>query len=220
MTFASGSKNGQVTYECELGHTCAGDGFGRACINRCTTLARMPTGLSKPLASFLLLLALSSTPAWAGGKLSAVVNGKSHHFNSSYDWNEDNYGFGIEHQFEQKSAWRTIAMANGFRDSTDNMSYMAGAGLHRRLYETHKLAGFYVYAGLNAFIMTRDDVNDSKPFPGILPSISVGNDKVGFNLTYMPKKAVEAATNSMMVDPTLSGILFLQFKVRMDQLLP
>ena len=166
-----------------------------------------------------LLLVLSASPALAG-TLSAVVNGKSHHFNSTYDWNEDNYGFGIEHQFEQKSAWRTIAMANGFRDSTDNMSYMAGAGLHRRLYETHKLAGFYVYAGLNAFIMTRDDVNGSKPFPGILPSISIGNDKVGFNLTYMPKKAVEATTNSMMVDPTLSGILFLQFKVSMDQLLP
>ena len=166
-----------------------------------------------------LLLVLSASPALAG-TLSAVVNGKSHHFNSTYDWNEDNYGFGIEHQFEQKSAWRTIAMANGFRDSTDNMSYMAGAGLHRRLYETHKLAGFYVYAGLNAFIMTRDDVNGSKPFPGILPSISIGNDKIGFNLTYMPKKAVEEATNSMMVDPTLSGILFLQFKVSMDQLLP
>jgi hypothetical protein len=166
-----------------------------------------------------LLLVLSASPALAG-TLSAVVNGKSHHFNSTYDWNEDNYGFGIEHQFEQKSAWRTIAMANGFRDSTDNMSYMAGAGIHRRLYETHKLAGFYVYAGLNAFIMTRDDVNGSKPFPGILPSISIGNDKIGFNLTYMPKKAVEEATNSMMVDPTLSGILFLQFKVSMDQLLP
>ena len=166
-----------------------------------------------------LLLVLSASPVLAG-TLSAVVNGKSHHFNSTYDWNEDNYGFGVEHQFEQKSAWRTIAMANGFRDSTDNMSYMAGAGLHRRLYETHKLAGFYVYAGLNAFIMTRDDVNGSKPFPGILPSISIGNDKVGFNLTYMPKKAVEEATNSMMVDPTLSGILFLQFKVSMDQLLP
>jgi len=126
----------------------------------------------------------------------------------------------VEHEFTQTSAWKTIAMANGFRDSTNNISYMAGAGLHRRLYETHKLAGFNVYAGLNAFLMTRDDVNGSKPFPGILPSISIGNDKVGFNLTYMPKKAVEEATDSMMIDPTLSGILFLQFKVSMDQLLP
>ena len=171
------------------------------------------------VSALFLILSLTCTPASAG-TLSAVVSGKSYHFNSTYDWNENNYGFGLEHQFEQKSAWRTIAMANGFRDSTDNMSYMAGAGLHRRLFETNKLDGFYVYAGLNAFIMTRDDVDNSKPFPGILPSISVGNDKVGFNLTYMPKKAVEEATSSRMVDPTLSGILFLQFKVSMDQLLP
>jgi hypothetical protein len=111
-------------------------------------------------------------------------------------------------------------MANGFRDSTDSMSYMAGAGLHRRVYETDKLDGFYIYAGLNAFVMTRDDVDGSKPFPGILPSISIGNDKVGFNLTYMPKQAIEETTNSFVDDPTLSGILFLQFKVSMDQLLP
>jgi hypothetical protein len=168
----------------------------------------------------LLLLGLSmSTPVWAGG-VSAVVNGKSYHFNSSHDWNENNTGLGVEYEFEQKSAWKKVAMANGFRDSTNNMSYMAGAGLHRRVYETDSLSGFYIYAGLNAFVMTRQDVNGSRPFPGVLPSISIGNDKVGFNLTYMPKKAVEESTNTTMMDPTLSGILFLQFKVSMDQLLP
>ncbi len=35
-----------------------------------------------------------------------------------------------------------------------------------------------------------------------------------------PKKAIEESTNSTVVDPTLSGILFLQFKVSMDQILP
>lgn len=165
------------------------------------------------------ILALSSSPAFAG-EFSAVVNGKSYHFNSSYQWNENNYGFGVEYEFTQKSAWRNLAMANSFRDSTNNMSYMAGVGLHRRVFETDKLAGFYIYAGLNAFLMTRDDVNSNKPFPGILPSVSIGNDRVGLNLTYMPSWAVEETTHSSMVDPTLSGILFLQVKVSMDQLLP
>ena len=178
----------------------------------------MKKGFSIPLALMALLLALSPSPTWAG-KSHAIVNGKSYHFNSSYDWNEDNYGFGLEHEFEQTSPWKKVVMANGFRDSTDNMSYMAGAGLHRRIYETHKLAGFYVYAGLNAFVMTRDDTGGD-PFPGILPSISVGNDKFGMNLTYLPRQAVEATTNSTVVDPTLSGILFLQFKVSLDQLTP
>ncbi|RZV34200.1 MAG: hypothetical protein EX272_13240 [Chromatiales bacterium] len=179
----------------------------------------MKKGLSVHLVAVATLLLLLSSSAFAG-KFNAVVNGKSYHLNSSYQWNENNYGFGVEHEFTQKSAWRKIAMANGFRDSTDNMSYMAGAGLHRRIYETDELAGFYIYAGLNAFVMTREDVNGNKPFPGILPSISIGNDKVGLNLTYLPKKAVEKTTGSGMVDPTLSGILFLQFKVSMDQLLP
>ena len=179
----------------------------------------MKKGLAIPSVILALLFVLPQS-AFSAGTFNAVVNGKSHHFNSSYDWNEDNTGLGLEYEFAQKSAWKRVAMANGFRDSTNNMSYMAGAGLHRRIYETEKLAGFYVYAGINAFLMTRDDVNGSRPFPGVLPSISIGNDKIGFNLTYLPRKAVEESTNSTMVDPTLSGILFLQFKVSMDQLLP
>ena len=97
---------------------------------------------------------------------------------------------------------------------------MAGAGLHRRLYETERLSGFYISAGLTAFVMTRDDVDGSRPFPGILPSVSIGNEKVGFNLTYLPRQAVEATTNSTIVDPTISGILFVQFKISLDQFLP
>lgn len=177
----------------------------------------MKNGFSIPLATMAMLLALSSS-AWAGTS-HAIVNGKSYHFNSSYAWNENNYGFGLEHEFEQKSAWKKVVMANGFRDSTDNMSWMAGAGIHHRIYETDKLAGFYIYAGLNAFLMTREDMGGN-PFPGVLPSLSIGNNKVGMNLTYLPRKAVEKATNSHVVDPTLSGILFLQFKVNLEQLLP
>ena len=111
-------------------------------------------------------------------------------------------------------------MANGFRDSNDEMSYMAGAGLHRRLFESERLAGLYFDVGLNAFLMTRKDVNDNRPFPGILPSLTVGNRHMGFNLTYLPKKAVQDVLKANMTDPTISGILFLQFKISIDRLLP
>ncbi|MDJ0749475.1 MAG: hypothetical protein QNJ11_08315 [Woeseiaceae bacterium] len=179
----------------------------------------MKKGLSIPLAIVALLLVFSPPLALAGS-INAVLNGKSYHINSSHDWNEDNIGLGIEYEFEQKGAWKKIAMANGFRDSADAMSYMAGAGLQRRLFETDKLGQFYIYAGLSAFVMTREDVNNGNPFPGILPSISVGNSKFGANLTYMPSKAVEEFTSSQFVDPTVDGIVFLQFKVSLDQLLP
>jgi hypothetical protein len=179
----------------------------------------MKLRIVKRLCVAAILAALSMSPAMAGN-FSAIVNGKSYHFNSTYDWNENNFGLGIEHEFDSRSAWRTTVMANAFRDSTDTMSYMAGGGLHRRLFETDRFSGFYVYAGLNAFVMTREDVNGSKPFPGILPSVSIGNEKVGFNLTYLPRQAVETTTRANIVDPTISGILFVQFKVSLDQLLP
>ena len=62
-------------------------------------------------------------------------------------------------------------MANGFQDSNEDMSYMVGGGLHRNLFATDRLRGFYVDAGLNAFVMTREDVEDGSPFPGILPTL-------------------------------------------------
>ncbi len=170
---------------------------------------------------FCLVLALLTTsPTAFAGETSLVINGRSVHMGSNYDWNENNRGIGLEYQFRQKSAWRRIAMANGFRDSTDSMSYMAGFGLHRRIYETERLDGFYVYAGLNAFLMTRQDVNGNRPFPGILPSVSVGNRNAGVNLTYLPRQAVEEATSVSMVDPGISGILFLQFKINTVHLFP
>lgn len=167
--------------------------------------------------AMLMVLAAGETQA---GESHLVVNGRSYHIGSSYDWNENNLGLGYEYQFTQKSPWRKIVMANAFRDSTDVMSYMAGFGLHRRFYETDKLGGFYIYGGVNAFLMTRDDVNNSEPFPGILPSLSIGNRTVGMNLTYLPRKAVEETTNSTVLDPTISGIVFLQFKLNMSELLP
>ncbi len=167
-----------------------------------------------------LVLTLSGGSLANAGESHLVLNGRSFHIDSTYNWNENNLGLGLEYQFEQKSAWRRIAMANGFRDSTDVMSYMAGYGLHRRLYETEQFGGFYVYAGLNAFVMTRDDVNSGEPFPGILPSLSVGNRSFGVNLTYLPRQAVQETTNSHVVDPTISGIVFMQFKVNMNQILP
>ena len=179
----------------------------------------MKKGFSIPATLAVFVLLLSATPVWAGS-INAVLNGKSYHFDSSYDWNENNTGLGLEYEFAQQSPWKKVLMANGFRDSNSNMSYMAGAGLHRRLYKTDKLDGFYIYAGLNAFVMTREDANGGKPFPGVLPSLSIGNGKMGFNLTYLPKQAVEETTNATVADPTLSGILFLQFKVSLDQLTP
>ncbi len=153
------------------------------------------------------------------GELSTVINGKSIHLNAAEDWNEDNFGFGLEYQFATESRWKTIVMANGFRDSNEKMSYMAGGGLHRNLFATDYFQGLYLDAGVNAFLMTREDVNDNRPFPGALPSVTIGNRYMGFNLSYLPKTAVEKLYDAHMMDESLTGILFVQFKVNVGQLL-
>lgn len=168
--------------------------------------------------TLLILLALPLSPALAGD-LSTVFNGKSYHVGASQDWNEDNYGLGLEYTFERESRWKPRVMANGFRDSNEDMSYMLGGGLHRNLYATDRMNGFYFDAGIDAFVMTRTDVNDNKPFPGALPSLTVGNRYVGVNLTYLPKVAVEKMYNSKMVDESISGIVFLQFKINVSQIM-
>ena len=174
-------------------------------------------------AARLALLALLATGPFASacaGGFSAVLNGRSIHVDATENWNEDNVGLGLEYQFMSSSAWKKQLMVNGFRDSNDDMSYMAGAGLHRNLFATERLNGFYVDAGINAFVMTRTDVNDNRPFPGAVPSLSIGNRHLGFNLTYLPVKAVERMFDLKMIDDTVSGIFFVQFKVGISQLLP
>ncbi len=97
---------------------------------------------------------------------------------------------------------------------------MGGAGLHKRLLETHRFSGFYIDAGINVFIMTREDINENQPFPGVLPSVSFGNRYGGFNLTYLPMQAVQKLVNADVVDPNISSVLFVQFKISLSQLLP
>ena len=172
-------------------------------------------------ATKVTLLVTLVTVAWSAahaGEYSAIVNGRSFHIGASQDWNENNLGLGIEYEFTTETRWKKRLMANGFRDSDENMSYMVGAGLHRNLYQTERLRGFYVDAGLNAFLMTREDVNDNRPFPGVLPSLTVGNDYAGLNLTYLPRQAVEKLYDRKMSDDSVSGIVFLQLKINMSGL--
>lgn len=179
----------------------------------------MQKSIFKLIGLVVLLTALPVSSAMAG-KVSVVINGMSYHINSTYDWNEYNFGAGLEYEFVSDSKWKMIAMVNGFRDSNDKMSYMAGGGLHRQLIYTDRLSGFYVLAGINAFIMTREDVDNNRPFPGALPSLTIGNRNMGLNFTYLPKAAVQSMAGVTMVDPTVSGILFVQFKINIDRFLP
>jgi hypothetical protein len=162
--------------------------------------------LAATLASFCNNAAAQADSAW-----SVVLNGRSVHMNAGHEWNEDNWGLGIEREFSSTGPWVKVALANGFKDSLGNASYMAGGGLKRRFYV--RSDDFYVDLGGIAFLMTREGVNGDAPFPGLLPAATFGFKRVALNLTYLPESKVDRVTNSSMHDPSMEGVFFLQLKL-------
>jgi hypothetical protein len=158
------------------------------------------------LASFSPRAVAQTDSAW-----DIVVNGRAVHINAGEEWNEDNWGLGLERELGSKGPWVKVALANAFKDSMGEPSYMAGGGIKRRF--RMRSDGFYVDVGAVAFLMTRDGVNGDKPFPGVLPAATFGFKRVALNLTYMPESIVDRVTNSNFHDPSMEGVFFLQLKL-------
>jgi len=153
----------------------------------------------------------AAQPAAAQSDWGVVLNGRAVHVNAQKHWNEDNWGLGFEKEFNSGGRWVTGAVANGFKDSMDNPSYMAGITVKRRfrLFSDR----FYFDAGVVSFLMTRHDVRHNAPFPGALPAMTFGARRVAVNVTYMPGSIVDSVTHANLVDPSISGVFFIQLKL-------
>ncbi len=92
---------------------------------------------------------------------------------------------------------------SGFSDSNTNPSYYAGTSLLRRFMLTNDKHGMHFDAGAIAFFMTREDYHNNRPFFGVLPMASIGNEHVALNITYIPK-----------VHPKMVRLFYLQLKVK------
>jgi hypothetical protein len=161
------------------------------------------------LAAALVYWAIPAA-AQSDGSWDVILNGRAVHMNAEKDWNEDNWGLGIEHEFASRGHWVKVAMANGFEDSMGDPSYMAGGGIKRRF----RLGdNFYTDLGGIAFLMTRETVNGGKPFPGLLPAATFGFKRVAVNVTYLPESVVNDVTHSHKYDPSMHGVFFLQLKL-------
>jgi len=159
------------------------------------------------------MLALGLCGAVEAGQWDVVLNGKAIHLDADREWNENNYGLGIEHEFNPESRWVRMALGSGFRDSDDRMSYMAGGGIKRRFRVPVGARRMHVDLGAVGFVMTRHDVNENQAFPGILPAFSVGTRQVAVNFTYLPGQIADQYTHARRSDPDLDGILFMQIKL-------
>ncbi len=136
------------------------------------------------------------------GELHVVLNGKAIHLDGG-DYNEENWGLGLEYDFAPKGSWIKFVNASWFKDSNYNTSKYIGAGIKRRFRLDNNEDGWFFDAGGIAFLMTRKDHNDNDPFPGVLPFVAVGTGPVTMNLTYIPS-----------VSPKYKELLYFQFLVR------
>ena len=153
---------------------------------------------------FIIIMALMlgiHTSVYAG-ELHVVVNGKAIHLDGG-DYNEENWGLGLEYDFAPKSDWIKFINASWFKDSNYNTSKYIGGGIKRRFRLDNEDDGWFFDAGAIAFLMTRKDHKDNDPFPGILPFVAVGNGPVTLNLSYIPS-----------VSPKYKELLYFQLLVR------
>jgi hypothetical protein len=159
------------------------------------------------------MLSIGLFGAAEAGQWDIVLNGRSIHVDADRDWNESNYGLGVEHEFNPDARWVKVALGNGFRDSDDHMSYMGGGGIKRRFRLPIGQGRIHMDVGAIGFLMARQDVNNNAAFPGILPAFSVGTRDFSLNLTYLPGQFAEDITGARTADPSLDGIFFMQFKL-------
>ncbi len=121
------------------------------------------------------------------GELHGIVNGKAYHFNRNRNLNESNWGVGFEYDFDRRGSWIPLLTGSTFKDSNDQTSNYLGGGAKHRFMLGSGSTGLHLDVGGLAFAMTRKDYKNNKPFPGALPFISVGNEFVAVNATYVPK---------------------------------
>ena len=65
--------------------------------------------LAAALTSFSHGADAQSDSAW-----DVVLNGRAVHMNAADDWNEENWGLGLEREFASTGPWIKVALANAF----------------------------------------------------------------------------------------------------------
>jgi hypothetical protein len=158
------------------------------------------------LARLLALVGFLTVTSAHADELSLLVNGKALHLGApaGRNLNESNWGLGLQYDWNRAHTnWVPFATVSGFRDSNGNPSYYAGGGALYRF----QFDGVHVDAGAVAFVMTRKDYNDHKPFLGALPAFSVGTKNIAVNFTYVPK-----------VEPKAVPLWFFQLKINLSNL--
>jgi hypothetical protein len=139
-------------------------------------------------------------------ELHVVLNGKAIHLQNR-NYNEDNWGLGINYDFAARNNWINFLNASFFKDSNNQTSKYAGGGTKRRyLLDSKDTDGWHIDAGIIGFLMTREDYKENQPFFGALPFVAVGKSWFTVNATYIPA-----------MTPKHTSLFFFQAMVRVAE---
>ena len=87
--------------------------------------------------------------------------------------------------YEVTLAYTGELTMTGARVKIAASKYLGGGSKRRFLLGADK-DGWHIDAGLTAFIMTRKDYNNERPFLAALPFVSIGTSQFAINATYIP----------------------------------
>lgn len=151
---------------------------------------------------FLFIVLSLFNPVFAE-EFHLILSGTAKHAGNN-NFNEENWGLGFEYDFDKRNNWIPFFTGASFLDSNDNISRYLGGGTKRRFQLSGDPYGLHVDVGAVGFLMTRRGFKNNKPFPGVLPFISVGNHWLAVNVTYVPQ-----------VDPKMVEFLYFQGMVKL-----
>lgn len=145
----------------------------------------VPGSSVKTAILYLGLVACIALPAQAGD-LQIIISGKALHRGTD-DLNENNYGLGLQYEFNPERRWIPLVGLASLKDSNNNTSRYVGAGIKRRFRLAPAPQALNFDVGVFGLAMKRPDYNDDQPFFGAIPFVALSNDWGGINATYVPK---------------------------------
>jgi palmitoyl transferase len=130
-------------------------------------------------------------PTSADARWSVYVAGYAWHNRQSYSdkqlskMNEKTWGGGVGRSTRDERGNESTWYAVGIRDSNRRPQWMAGYS-YQWMFASKPDAGVEVGAGLTALVIRRHDWFHGRPFPAVLPVVSLGTHAAKLIATYVP----------------------------------
>lgn len=119
------------------------------------------------------------------------LSGYSYHDRNTYSkkqlgkMNEATWGGGLGRSVRSEAGNEQSLFVMGIRDSNYRPQWMAGYAFEW-MFPFKSVSGLEAGAGLTALVIRRHDWYDGRPFPAVLPIISIGNRSAQLFATYVP----------------------------------